>query len=89
MRCKYKDCVNYHQGHLACMDCWRSKGLRDYYQPRLPYYDQGRICNLLGRAWEEYARSRLTKRHAVRLLTLIQRAQVLVMEEEISEDGQA
>lgn len=87
MRCQHKDYLHYYQGHLACADCWRSKGLHDRYEPTTPYHDQGRIVNLLGRVWLEYCHARLTKRHAARLLALIQRAQALVMEEDLIKSG--
>ena len=85
MRCQYQDCAHYDQGHPACQDCWHRTDLRDRYEPALPYYEQGRICNLLGQVWVEYCQARLTKRHSVRLLALIQQAQMLVMKEEVSE----
>lgn len=84
MQCRQRDCIYYAQDHPVCQKCWRSKELQDYYQPRLPYSEQGRIANLLGQCWVEYCKARLTKRHSVRLLALIQQVQMLVMEEKIS-----
>ena len=48
--------------------------------------EQARIVTLLARAWEEYMRARISKRHAVRVLAYIQRAQELVMNEVMTED---
>jgi hypothetical protein len=89
VRCGLKDCVHFCQGHPVCAECWRSKELRDHYRPRLPYYEQGRVVNLLGRAWEEYCLSGLSKRHAVAILAYIQRAQELVMAERVNRDEEA
>lgn len=80
MVCIHKDCINYYKG-LACIDCWRNKGLYDRYQSCLPYYDQGRITNMLGRVWEEYVMSGLTKHNAERILYYIQILQTLIMGE--------
>lgn len=49
---------------------------------------KGRIANLLGEAWEVYARSKLVKRHAEQVLLHIQRAQELVMSEALLENGE-
>ncbi|MGB9886770.1 MAG: hypothetical protein ACPLRW_07230 [Moorellales bacterium] len=83
MRCQHKDCVHYYQGHLACAHCWRGQGLQDRYEPTTPYYEQGRLCNLLGKVWEEYCLSRLSKRHATRVLAYVQAVQALIMQESL------